>query len=80
MANTAEKLEAEINIKSDPDEFFHSFGGKAHQLPNLCSEKLHAIDLHEGDWKTEGSVKHWTYVTGKQQRPTLYSILKFQLL
>ncbi|XP_027098324.1 MLP-like protein 34 [Coffea eugenioides] len=63
MADTAEKLEAEINIKSDPDEFFHSFGGKAHQLPNLCSEKLHAIDLHEGDWKTEGSVKHWTYVT-----------------
>ena len=44
MANTAEKLEAEIKIKYVPDEFFRSFGGKAHQLPNLCSEKVHGIN------------------------------------
>ncbi|CAK9154745.1 unnamed protein product [Ilex paraguariensis] len=62
MANLAGKVEAEVEIKCDADEFFHSWGGKAHQLPNLCSEKLHNVEVHEGDWKTEGSAKLWTYV------------------
>ncbi|CAK9154747.1 unnamed protein product [Ilex paraguariensis] len=62
MANLAGKVEAEVEIKCDADEFFHSWGGKAHQLPNLCSEKLHNVEVHEGDWKTESSVKLWTYV------------------
>lgn len=62
----AGKLEAEIKIKSDPNEFFHSFGGKAHKLPNLCSEKVHGVNVHQGDWKTKGSVKLWTYaIDGK---------------
>ena len=61
-----ENLEAEIKVKPDPDEFFHSFGGKAHQPPNLCSDKVHGVNLHEGDWKTEGSVKHWTYAIGNK--------------
>ncbi|CAK9180272.1 unnamed protein product [Ilex paraguariensis] len=62
MANLAGKVEAEVEIKCDADEFFHSWGGKAHQLPNLCPEKLHNVEVHEGDWKTEGSAKLWTYV------------------
>ncbi|CDP20847.1 unnamed protein product [Coffea canephora] len=66
MANTAETLEAEIRIKFDPDEYFHTFAGKAHQLPSLCSDKMHGIDVHEGDWKTTGSVKLLTYaIDGK---------------
>ena len=68
----AGKLEAEIKIKSDPDEFFHSFGGKAHKLPNLCSDKVHGVKVHQGDWKTKGSVKLWTYAIGsKNQLSTL---------
>ncbi|XP_027098236.1 MLP-like protein 43 [Coffea arabica] len=60
--NLVGKLEAEFELKSDADEFFHSFGAKAHQLPDLANEKVNRIEVHEGDWKTEGSIKLWTYV------------------
>ncbi|KAL3501890.1 hypothetical protein ACH5RR_036339 [Cinchona calisaya] len=60
--NLSGKLVAEIELKSDGDEYFHSFGGKAHQLPDLVNHQINSIDVHEGDWKTEGSLKLWTYV------------------
>ncbi|KAL3501896.1 hypothetical protein ACH5RR_036345 [Cinchona calisaya] len=61
-SNLAGKLEAEIQLKSNGDEFFHSFGGKAHKLPDLVNHKVKSIVVHEGDWKTENSIKLWTYV------------------
>ncbi|CAI9096001.1 OLC1v1032061C1 [Oldenlandia corymbosa var. corymbosa] len=60
--NLVGKLEGELKLNSNPDEFFHSIGGKAHQLPDLINHKIPSIELHEGDWKTEGSIKNWTYV------------------
>ena len=62
--NLVGKLEAEFELKSDADEFFHSFGAKAHQLPDLVNEKVNRIEVHEGDWKTSFfffifSLSHW---------------------
>ena len=67
--NLVGKLEAEFELKSDADEFFHSFGAKAHQLPDLVNEKVNRIEVHEGDWKTDGSIKLWTYVIGEATIP-----------
>ncbi|PQQ20829.1 MLP-like protein 34 [Prunus yedoensis var. nudiflora] len=30
-----------------------------HLLPNVSSNKVQGVELHEGDWETAGSVKHW---------------------
>ncbi|KAJ9708432.1 hypothetical protein PVL29_000461 [Vitis rotundifolia] len=61
MALTAGKLEIETEIKAPADEFFKIFRSQAHHLPNICSDKIHKIEVHEGDWETQGSVKHWSY-------------------
>ncbi|KAJ9708434.1 hypothetical protein PVL29_000463 [Vitis rotundifolia] len=37
---------------------------QAHHLPNICSDKIHKIEVHEGDWETQGSVQHWSFTVG----------------
>ncbi|CAI9095999.1 OLC1v1032059C1 [Oldenlandia corymbosa var. corymbosa] len=54
-------LEGEVKLESKGDEFFHVIGGKAHRLPDLISHGIQSIGLHAGDWKTDGSIKNWTY-------------------
>ncbi|XAR72241.1 hypothetical protein NMG60_11018813 [Bertholletia excelsa] len=57
-------MEDQVEVKSQVDEILHTFGGKkAHHVPNMCSDKVHNIKLHEGDWGSQESVKEWTYVT-----------------
>ncbi|XP_062145685.1 MLP-like protein 328 [Alnus glutinosa] len=36
-------------------------GSENHQLPNASPDKVHGVEVHEGDWKTTGSVKLWKY-------------------
>ena len=57
-------LEVEIEIKSPADKYYEYWNAKAHHIPNLCNHHIRKIDMHEGDWETEGSVKTWTYVVG----------------
>lgn len=59
------KLEIETEIKAPADKFFKIFRSQAHHLPNICSDKIHKIEVHEGDWETQGSVKHWSLTVGK---------------
>lgn len=59
------KLEIEVEIKSPADKFYNTFRRNAHHIPNICSDKVHKIDVHEGDWETPGSVKNWGYTLGK---------------
>ncbi|XP_034700076.1 MLP-like protein 43 [Vitis riparia] len=58
------KVETETKIKAPADKFFKLFKSQAHHLPNICSDKIHKIEVHEGDWETQGSVKHWSYTIG----------------
>ncbi|XP_057960807.1 MLP-like protein 43 [Malania oleifera] len=61
MGGLAEKLEVEAEIKSPADKFYNIFRRQMHHLPN-CSARVHNINLHQGGWETEGSIKQWTYV------------------
>ncbi|KAH8500619.1 hypothetical protein Peur_042455 [Populus x canadensis] len=54
------KLEIEIEIKAPAAKFYNILRKQNHHIPNI-SDSIHAIDLHEGDWETPGSVKQWTY-------------------
>uniref|UniRef100_A0A6N2KRI5 Bet v I/Major latex protein domain-containing protein n=1 Tax=Salix viminalis TaxID=40686 RepID=A0A6N2KRI5_SALVM len=53
-------LETEIEIMAPAAKFFNIFRNQNHHIPNI-SDSIHAIELHEGDWETPGSVKQWTY-------------------
>ena len=59
------KLEVEIEIKSAAEHFYDVLKSKIHHLPNISSDKIHAIEVHEGDWESSGSVKLWKFTVGK---------------
>ncbi|KAL6969966.1 hypothetical protein U1Q18_041703 [Sarracenia purpurea var. burkii] len=66
------KMEAEVEIsKSNGEEIFQIFSGKAHHTSKLCPEIVQKVDLHEGDWDTPGSIKVWTYVTTEGKVETI---------
>ncbi|PKI58112.1 MLP-like protein 328 [Punica granatum] len=62
------KLEAELELKSTVDKLYKRLKSEIHHAPDASSDKIHAIEVHEGDWETPGSVKLWTYtIDGKKE-------------
>ncbi|XP_049407726.1 MLP-like protein 28 [Solanum stenotomum] len=55
------KLISETEIKGCKDLFHEMFCEKPHHLPNVVPQTIQAVDLHEGDWGTVGSVVNWNY-------------------
>ncbi|KAC0944287.1 hypothetical protein FH972_027131 [Carpinus fangiana] len=55
------KLEAVVEIQSASDKFFSVLSTENHQVHDASSDKVHGVEVHEGDWKTTGSVKLWKY-------------------
>ncbi|KAH7526831.1 hypothetical protein JRO89_XSUnG0047100 [Xanthoceras sorbifolium] len=51
-----------VEIKSPADKFYKVFSCEADSIPNLSSDNLHAVELHEGDWDAHGAgdlMKHF---------------------
>ncbi|KAJ6903181.1 MLP-like protein 43 [Populus alba x Populus x berolinensis] len=62
------ELETVIELKSSPEKFFSVWKTSAYDIPNHTPDNIHAVDMHEGEWETEGSIKIWRYsVDGKQE-------------
>ncbi|KAL9401723.1 hypothetical protein Peur_005572 [Populus x canadensis] len=62
------ELETVIELKSSPEKFFGVWKTQAYHIPNHTPDNIHAVDMHEGEWETEGSIKIWRYsVDGKQE-------------
>ncbi|XP_017970708.1 PREDICTED: MLP-like protein 328 [Theobroma cacao] len=62
------KLEADVELKAPADKFFNIIRSETHQIPNAASDKVHNVEVHEGDWEADGSVKLWKYtVEGKDE-------------
>ncbi|XP_010044193.2 MLP-like protein 28 [Eucalyptus grandis] len=61
------KLEVEVDLKSSADQFYGFFRSTPHHLPNACTD-VHAGEIHEGEWHSEGSIRKWTFsVEGKKE-------------
>lgn len=59
------KMVSEVEINSNGDDIFHIVAGKkAQHAPNLSPEKVHKVEIHQGEWGDHGSIKVWTYVAG----------------
>lgn len=59
------KIELQTQIKSPPEKFFDIYKNKSHLMPKICPNKLQSIQVAQGDGKSVGSVRLWTYVMGK---------------
>ncbi|OWM67823.1 MLP-like protein 34 [Punica granatum] len=55
------KLEEEVEIVATADVFYNLFKTQIHQLPNICSDVVQKVELHEGDWTSSGAVRQWNY-------------------
>lgn len=61
------KVERELELKSSADKFFKRLASELHHAPNASPEKVHAIEVHGGDFsESHGSVQLWTYTIGTQ--------------
>ncbi|KAJ8770244.1 hypothetical protein K2173_012652 [Erythroxylum novogranatense] len=67
MANIS-KLQIEVEVTSEADEFFNTYRAKAHIVPKTSSENVHGVEIHEGDFDSAGAIKTWTFnLDGKIQ-------------
>lgn len=64
MAQTR-KLEKQVLIKSSPEKLFDVYKNKINLMPKISPDKLRSIQVIEGDGKSVGSVRLWTYFLGK---------------
>ncbi|KAL9231105.1 hypothetical protein vseg_006368 [Gypsophila vaccaria] len=55
------KLMIEVDIKSSGDVFHELLGNNPHQVSDIIPDKVHACDLHEGDFGKPGSTVQWDY-------------------
>ncbi|GFP90821.1 mlp-like protein 423 [Phtheirospermum japonicum] len=58
------KLELQTQIRSSPFKLFDVYKNKINLMPKICPDKLKRVDILEGDGKSVGSVRLWTYVMG----------------
>ena len=57
------KVEKDIEIQTPAATLYKIFKSQCHHIPNMA-KSFHAVDVHEGDWEKEGSIKHWKYNIG----------------
>ncbi|KAJ8770067.1 hypothetical protein K2173_010112 [Erythroxylum novogranatense] len=55
------KLEADVEIKAPADKFHEVFSCRPHHVNTMSPDKIHGVDLHQGDWGKEGTVITWNY-------------------
>ncbi|GAV67493.1 Bet_v_1 domain-containing protein [Cephalotus follicularis] len=55
------RVETEVELKSPPEKLYKLVQKEAHLWPAASPNNLQAVELHEGDWETHGSVKLWSY-------------------
>ncbi|KAL6350831.1 hypothetical protein AAG906_031417 [Vitis piasezkii] len=77
MALTA-KVETETEIKAPADKFFKLFRSQAHHLPNICSDKIHKIEVHEGG--NSMSIKETVESIDEENRSITFKVLDGEVL
>ncbi|KAL2330794.1 hypothetical protein Fmac_018375 [Flemingia macrophylla] len=57
-----QKLEANIDIKATSEQFFDVLCNRTHHIGNIFHQKIQSVEIHRGEWGTEGSIISWNYV------------------
>ncbi|KAF7827655.1 MLP-like protein 43 [Senna tora] len=62
MASQIMKLESDVHLNASAEQFHDVYCSRTHHIGNVCPEKVQGVDIHEGEWGTEGSIICWNYV------------------
>ncbi|WVZ01280.1 hypothetical protein V8G54_027349 [Vigna mungo] len=60
-----QKLETKVSMKACAEKFYDVLCNKTHQLPNISPQNLLSVQIHKGQWGTQGSIISWNYLHGK---------------
>ncbi|CAN1747909.1 MLP-like protein 328 [Linum perenne] len=55
------KLEAEVELRAPPAEFFNMLRKAAHHIPTHTPSNIQAVKCHHGEWDTHDAIKIWNY-------------------
>ncbi|XP_047311742.1 MLP-like protein 28 [Impatiens glandulifera] len=55
------RLELQSRIQSSPDKLFDLYKNKTHLMSKISPSKLQGVNVLQGDGKSVGSVRLWTY-------------------
>ncbi|XP_074306663.1 MLP-like protein 43 [Silene latifolia] len=53
------KIEEKIELNCSADKIFEMLRAKQPDIPELCSDKIPSIEVHQGDWVSVGSTRKW---------------------
>ncbi|XP_038875071.1 MLP-like protein 43 [Benincasa hispida] len=62
------KVETDVPIRASASKFHEIFHKKPHHISNASKDKIHGVDLHEGEWGKVGSIIYWRYFHGGKHR------------
>ncbi|KGN57231.1 MLP-like protein 43 [Cucumis sativus] len=55
------KLEKDVPIRASASKFHEMFHKKPHHICNCSTDKIHGVELQEGEWGQVGSIICWKY-------------------
>ncbi|CAJ1958857.1 unnamed protein product [Sphenostylis stenocarpa] len=57
-----QKLETKVIMKASAEQFYDILCNKTHQIPSIFPDNLLSVQIHKGQWGTEGSIISWNYL------------------
>ncbi|XP_022956031.1 MLP-like protein 43 [Cucurbita moschata] len=64
------KLETDVHIRASASKFHELFSERIHHISNASTDKVHGVDLLEGEWGKVGSIVCWRYFHDGKARAT----------
>ncbi|XP_022979961.1 MLP-like protein 43 [Cucurbita maxima] len=55
------RLETDVHIRASASKFHEIFHKRTHHISNVSTDKVHGVDLLEGEWGEVGSIICWRY-------------------
>ncbi|KAK7323473.1 hypothetical protein VNO77_26947 [Canavalia gladiata] len=53
------KLESKVHINASAEQFHDILCNRTYHIANICPQKIQAVNIHKGEWGSEGSIITW---------------------
>jgi len=58
------KVEASVHINASAEQFHDLYCNRTHHIANILPQIVKSVEIHKGEWGTEGSIICWNYLHG----------------
>jgi len=71
--------EIKVHIKASAEQFYDVLCNRTHHIATIAPEIIQSVQIHEGEWGSEGSIISWTYIHGMQTSTSKTLLTQFLL-